>query len=790
MMILVGIANLLQAQCTLSGTIIDKQDRSPIIGAIINIPDLKKGAVTDAEGHYKIENLPYGKFLSEIKTLGYNSLSMEVNPCIQPIVNFELSTTVIEAKEVVVTGASKATELLKMPGAVTTIDRMALFKTTSTNLIDALTSKPGIAQITTGAGISKPVIRGLGYNRILTLNDGIRQEGQQWGDEHGIEIDEFSANKIEVLKGPASLMYGSDAMAGVINILSAPAPTLGTIGGSITTNYQSNNNLAAISFMQNGNIENVSWMLRASMKNAGNYSNRYDGKVFNSGYKELDFNGNIGINKKWGYSHLIFSTFHQNVGVIEGERDSITGKFVKQLAITDTTFGYALVPNQELKSRLLQVPQQSITHSKLALDNVFIIGKSRLAILLATQQNSREEFGDITMPTTSGLHLSLVTSTYDIKYFLPEKNNWQVTFGTSGMQQQNNNLGTEYLIPAYGQFDAGAFAYVKKEVNEKLNFAGGIRYDTRQYHSESLTVNGINRFSALNKTFGNYSGSIGGTYRLKKQWVVKANIARGYRAPQSAELSSNGLHEGTFRYELGNPNLLPETSFQSDFGIIFNSDHVSIDAAFFSNQIQHFIFLQKLSSVFGGDSISDISEPTPTYQFVQGNAILNGAELSIDMHPHPFDWLHFENTFSYVQGINKNQTQESRYLPMIPATRITSELQADLKKLNNHWVNFYGLINAQIYLKQNHVLLADATETPTSGYNLFNAALGSDYKNKKGELLFSAIVSVNNIFDIAYQSHLSRLKYAPENYATGRAGVFNMGRNINVKLMVPLNYKL
>jgi len=177
-----SLAQQLNAQCSLSGYITEADNKSPAIGALIYIPDLKKSTTTDAEGKYKIENLPSGKYLMEIKLLGYSSISSFVNPCLQSIQNFILTTSVVETREVLITGTSKATELLKIPGAVTTIDQKFLFKATATNIIDALTSKPGISQITSGAGISKPVIRGLGYNRIITLNDGIRQEGQQWGD--------------------------------------------------------------------------------------------------------------------------------------------------------------------------------------------------------------------------------------------------------------------------------------------------------------------------------------------------------------------------------------------------------------------------------------------------------------------------------------------------------------------------------------------------------------------------------------------------------------------------------
>jgi iron complex outermembrane receptor protein len=475
--------------------------------------------------------------------------------------------------------------------------------------------------------------------------------------------------------------------------------------------------------------------------------------------------------------------------LIEGERDSSTGKFLKLIAINDSTEGDAIATDEDLNNRSLNIPRQAISHNKIASDNTFILRRSRLSVLLAYQHNSRKEFGMILDPDAVGLHFSLKSYTYDLKYFLPEIRNWQFTIGTNGMFQQNKNLGEEVLIPAYQQIDVGVFAYVKKEITSKLNVAGGLRFDNRKYKNEELMEDGAVRFKHLDKSFGNLSGSLGITYSVNKGIVIKTNIARGYRAPQAAELSSNGRHEGTFRYELGNSDLKPETSLQADLGVLFNSKHLSIDAALFSNNIDNFVYLEKLGSLYGGDSITDPSDPAPTFKFVQGKAALNGAELTIDIHPHPLDWLHFENTFSYVNAINKNQADSSKYLPFTPATRITSELRADFKKLNTNFVNFYVLINAQVYLEQDHILLENGTETPTPGYTLYNAATGCDIKGKKNKAICSFVLAANNITNVAYQSHLSRLKYAPLNYATGRSGVYNMGRNISLKVLVPLNFK-
>ena len=216
-------------KANLSGKITDKKTGETLIGATIYCNDLKTGATSDADGLYKIDNLPQAKIIVQVSLVGYKSISQTIDLSTTTTQDFVLETTVTELHEVVVTGLSQAVAKNRTPTPIATISKTQLQQIVSTNIIDAIATQPGISQITTGAGISKPVIRGLGYNRIVTVNDGIRQEGQQWGDEHGIEIDEFSVSRVEILKGPASLSYGSDALAGVINFLSAPTLPDGTI---------------------------------------------------------------------------------------------------------------------------------------------------------------------------------------------------------------------------------------------------------------------------------------------------------------------------------------------------------------------------------------------------------------------------------------------------------------------------------------------------------------------------------------------------------------------------------
>ncbi len=290
------------AQNTLSGTVSDQRTGELLAGVRISMSDLKQSAATDASGHFQFNNLPSGTFLVEVQYLGYQTLTQRVQVNGATVHNFRLEDAVTEVNEVVVTGTTHATELREHPVPVATIDNLSLTQVNSTNLIDAIAKKPGLAQITTGSGISKPVIRGLGYNRIIVLYNGIRQEGQQWGDEHGIEIDEFSVDRVEVLKGPGSLIYGSDALAGVVNFLPPSPLPEGEIHGSATLNYQTNNQLMGASLANSGNIGGFNWLLRGSARQSGNSQNRYDKRVWNSGFNEMNLNGYFGWNKNWGFS--------------------------------------------------------------------------------------------------------------------------------------------------------------------------------------------------------------------------------------------------------------------------------------------------------------------------------------------------------------------------------------------------------------------------------------------------------------------------------------------------------
>ncbi len=785
-------SNNLIEKTSISGKITDSKSGESLPGVSIYFPDFKTGTTTLADGTYHLDNLPKTKVLIQVTFLGYKMIAETIDLNVIKIQDFKMEESVTELNEVVVTGLSKSAQSNRTPSPITIIPSIQLIQTSSGNIIDAISKQPGVSQITTGPGIAKPVIRGLGYNRIVTLNDGIRQEGQQWGDEHGIEVDEFAVSKVEIIKGPASLTYGSDAMAGVINFISAPTLPDGEISGKVLTEYQSNNGLFAASANLAGNKNGIIWNVRYSNKMAHSYQNKYDGYVLNSGYREHTGTAIIGLNKSWGYSHLHISVYSITPGITEGNRDSITGNFVKPVALNETTEGSAIATNSDFLSYTPQIPFQEVKHSKIVSNNSFILGKSTLKATLGWQQNQRKEFGDILHPEQYGLYFKLNTVNYDFRIILPEIKNWNVTFGVNGMQQASLNKGIEFLVPEYNLFDAGIFAVAQKSY-DRLELSGGLRYDTRLEKAKGLfldaqgapvnnaSAESYQKFKAFNSTFSGVSGSFGASYQLTDKLFTKLNVSRGFRAPNIAELSSNGIHEGTIRYEIGNPNLKPESSLQLDYSLAYNLKHLSVGVDLFTNNISNFIFSHKLESLHGGDSIT---QGYSTFKFDAGNAILTGGEFTIDIHPHPLDWLHFENSFAIVNSIQKNQPDSSKYLPMTPAPKFASDLKATSDNIGKHLKNAYFKIGVEYYLKQDKFYAAFGTETATPAYALVNMSAGADITNK-GKTLFSLFVSANNLLNVAYQSHLSRLKYAPENFTTGRTGVYDMGRNISFKLIVP-----
>ena len=321
---------------------------------------------------------------------------------------------------------------------------------------------------------------------------------------------------------------------------------------------------------------------------------------------------------------------------------------------------------------------------------------------------------------------------------------------------------------------------------------GGLRYDYRRLHGYGLLEDGEVRFNDFCRHFNGLTGSIGAVCNINEQWNLRLNVARGFRTPNMSELASNGVHEGSIRYELGSEQLKAEYSLQADLGLDFSSPYVSAQLALFANRIDNYIFTHRLPMV--------IEEGYLTYAYTQGDARLLGFEAGIDFHP--IHSVHFGNTFSYVDAQLMNQSDDTKYLPFTPAPRWTSELKWELmhhshttvghhqhgKAISNRLKlnNLYVSAGMEFYFRQNHIYRADETETETPSYALLNLQAGTDIQMGRKKIAEFYIIA-DNLLDNAYQNHLSRLKYADFNAVTGRQGVYNMGRNITMKLIIPID---
>ena len=680
----------------------------------------------------------------------------------------------LNLNEITVTGVTGNTKLKHATAPVSIVTPQILKATAATNIIDAISHQPGVSELTTGGSISKPIIRGLGYNRVVVMSEGVRQEGQQWGDEHGVEVDGSRVYSVEILKGPASLMYGSDAMAGVVILHAQPTLPEGEIHANVSTEYQTNNGLFNYNLSIAGNQKGFVWDVHYSDKMAHAYKNKYDGYVPGSQFRERAGRLMLGTNQSWGHSRLIWTAYHLTPSIVEGERDPETGELECN--------------SDDVKTYSKALPFQQVKHYKLVWDNSLNLSSGYLKAIIGYQQNRRQEFEE--SADEYGIFLKLHTLTYDLRYVTNENNGWKFSTGIGGMYQKSVNEGEEYLIPDSRLFDFGIYATATKTLGEKWTLNGGVRYDHRRLHGYELIEDRDLRFTDFIRRFNGLTGSVGAVCNINEHFNLRLNLARGFRTPNISELASNGVHDGSLRYEIGNQNLKAEYSLQADLGLDFNSNYVSAQLALFANRIDNYIFTHRVLEVIDPDYL--------TYAYTQGDARLLGFEAGIDFHP--IHSIHFSNTFSYVNAQQLHASDDTKYLPFTPAPHWTSELKWELfhhshNTVNHHHTsdaahrsplnNLYFAVGLDCYMKQSNIYSADDTETETPGYALLSLSAGTDIQ-VKGKKIAELYITADNLLDKAYQNHLSRLKYTDINVVTGRQGVFNMGRNITFKLVIPI----
>lgn len=797
---------------TITGIVKDAKTKQPLPFSNVLLVNSNNGSSADMSGKFKID-IPVDAEAPKLAVfyVGYQTDTITLSAAKNDYTIYLQSAGNI-LKQVVVTGVSKATEIKKDPAPIVAISPKQIEETSASNIVDALVKHaPGLTALKTGPNVSKPFIHGLGFNRVLTLYDGIREEEQQWGEEHGIEVDDYNIKRAEVIEGPSSLMYGSDALAGVMSLIPyTPDDTDKTIHGRLISEYQGNNGLIGNGLILSYGGPHWGYSLEGSYRMAKNYQNTIDGRVYNTGFKETNFTASLKHKSKKGYSTLNFNLYDDLQGIPDGSRDSLSRKFTKQVyeGDSDDVYTRPIVSNSELNSYNLSPLHQRIQNYRFYTKNHYEIGKGDINFNAALQHNIHREFAHPSDPGQAGLYVSLKTLDYGLRYNAPEFLNMNISAGVNGMYQTNRiKDATDFPIPNYNLFNIGGYVYGKWQY-EQWTIGTGVRYDNRNEQNDNKfytatdpatgftkqvtgadTVGAYLQYPTFKYNFSGVSASFGTTVELNEHFNLKANIARGYRAPNINELASNGLAYGAHQHIQGNSSFKPEFSLQEDIGlgILYNSLSGSVNL--YNNNIENYIYLAQLVDV-NGSSIVD-AQGNKAFGFLQSKAQIYGADASLSIHPVSMKGFSFDNSFSATYGYNLNPEYKSagvngEYLPEIPPLRWLSNISQKVELKSKRFTALTFKVGSEYNAAQGRYLALNGTETYTPGYTLFNAAVNATIKYSKKHSL-NLTLGVNNIFDKAYQSNMSRLKYFEFYSASpnGHLGIYNMGRNIFARLTLP-----
>jgi iron complex outermembrane receptor protein len=406
---------------------------------------------------------------------------------------------------------------------------------------------------------------------------------------------------------------------------------------------------------------------------------------------------------------------------------------------------------EQSSSSTTEYPKQAVTNHLLSLNSTLFFSTSKLDIDFGFISNNRSEFED---SDVANLKMKLNTLNYDLKYHLPKAGKLESIFGIQGMTQTNVNSGAEYLIPNAKTNDFGLFGTSNYEWNSSV-LQAGIRFDNRNINTESYGILGDEgSFEALAKSYNSFNCSLGYKTDLTKEFTLRVNLASGFRAPNLAELTSNGVHEGSNRYEIGNSNLATEQNVQTDLNLEYQNSHFEFFANGFFNKINNYIYLNPSPTTIAGYDV---------FNYFQTDAMLYGGEFGLHFHPHPLDWLHFESSFETVTGENQSRNLGSDFLPFIPANNWNNSMRAEFN-IKNWLKDGFATLNVSSTFDQRKV---SGFETYSEGYTLVNLGIGAQINIGKTHFNFN--LNGNNLYNKSYIAHLSRLK---------NDGIPNIGRNI------------
>jgi iron complex outermembrane recepter protein len=754
------LSKQLYAQPALKGTVSDRKNNLPLANVTVFIPELQKGTLTGADGIFSLETPSAGIVNVQFTMIGYKSQVKTINLGNETAdLKIEMESSATELEEVVVTSNNvKLPDNIPYP--VNAVSKEELDNTAGLTLMSKLSYEPGIDRISVGTGIGKPVIRGNSFNRILLYAMGTRIENQQWDDRHDLGISENGLEKVEVINGPAALIYGADALGGaLIFVDEKPAATgkwaadaaiggnVNNIGSYFDLGYKSTKTTGLFYILRAGGHGNGSYIQGGDKPDSVLFKRNY---AANSKFIDLTGKGAIGLSKKWGVSKLSYSFMNQRTGIVELEPDSIL----------------LIEPEGEQMTYDVEAPYQDVTSHIVSSENTFLMKHSKVNANVAYQLNNRKEFEPTGVKKGKdlafGLKLNVIT--YDVKWTSDAEKKFGFTIGTQGMLQKNENFGKEALVPDADVKDFAGYLLARYDF-EKINILGGIRYDMRKIEAESPAGEEEEEDSLEMKPeidFENeykpISGSLGIAVHLSKEFTIKLNGATGFSAPNYAELGTFGRHEGTYRFEVGNPGLKMEQNVEGDLGLIWENEFASINISGFYNMIKDYIYLSP-----SADTIDDLQ----VYDFLQHDATISGGSAGFDIHPFDLKWLDLKADYSVTRGKLKDDGD----LPFMPADKIIGQLKLSSAKkmvLNDPYIAFV----VSNYFKQEKVAPYEIT---TDGYTLLDVHIGGNFKLFKQRALLS--VFGTNILNKAYYNHLSLIK---------NIGIREMGLNVGFALKVQI----
>ena len=622
----------------------------------------------------------------------------------------------------------------------------------SQSIPKALYNVPGVSFITTGPGIQKPIIRGLSGNRVVTVYQGIRFENMQWGDEHGLEIHTSGISSIEVIKGPMSVLYGSDAIGGVLYV--APEKYLSENGLKVNIESLYNANYSGIntSVGLNTKINKFSILARASIIDNGDYENA-DGVVENTWTEMEDFKFGVGFESNGFESDLRFNYTATKLGIPHEEEDH------DDHDDGDDDHDDDHDEEHEEEEESYQELENTIISWK---NSLKFNNKSELQVTLGLSDNLRKEFGhhdeeghddhdddhddgddddhdddhDEEHEGEAHIDMQLQTTSLDFKYIFPKTDKFEFILGGSILNQENSNFGEEELIPNAEKQDIGFYGISHVHL-DKIDLMVGLRGDQRDIQTHDFS-----------KSYSSFTSSIGIKKNLGSSSNYRLNFATGYRAPNLSELFADGVHHGVARYDMGDETLGVEKSNQIDFAFNTFSEKTTFGVDVFYNSLDNYIYIKPSGKEMEG---------MPLYNYVQEDANLFGLEVTISGKTNA-DWLTYNTSIEYLSG----RVKDGGFLPFISPLTFKLDFDLDFDEAGSYEI---GLLS-----KANQNDVADF-ETTTESYSLVDIS-GSYMLNMANNDL-NLFWSVSNLFDKEYVDHLSRLK---------NLNLHDIGRNISVGL--------